>query len=503
MPRVLCVWFPRWPIQRLRAERAELERGEVVLFSGQGQRLLVTVCGPRATRLGVRAGLPLAEARALMRQAHFLPADAGADREALRKLAADAHRFSPLVGLEEGDEPESLLCDVTGCTHLWSDEEGFVRAVGEYWQERGYRARLAMAGTVGAAWALARTSADIVLAEGDEAVVLSGLPARALRLPGEVLERLEALGLRTVGDVSGLPRGSLASRFGVALPTRLDQLFGRKAELFVVERPREPLAVVREWDEPIEDRLTIGLICREMLRELMGAMGHPGAGFQELEGRLKTEADAVVLGIRLARPSRDEGHLGQLVELELERSKFAGGVVTIRWAVVELGRLQDAERGWFGTGGQSESGRQVVGLIDRLSSRLGSDAVLRVEALPDAQPEHAIRLVPWTAPRTARGNEGYAPPLESSRRRPLRLLGEPREIEVVPGAEDGLPTRLWWGEKDRRVVRCWGPERIATGWWRAPDVQRDYYRAEWEDGTHAWVFRDLRGGRWFLHGFFE
>ena len=53
------------------------------------------------------------------------------------------------------------------------------------------------------------------------------------------------------------------------------------------------------------------------------------------------------------------------------------------------------------------------------------------------------------------------------------------------------------------MVRCWGPERIATGWWRARDVERDYYRAEWEDGTHAWIFRDRRGGRWFLHGFFE
>ena len=62
---------------------------------------------------------------------------------------------------------------------------------------------------------------------------------------------------------------------------------------------------------------------------------------------------------------------------------------------------------------------------------------------------------------------------------------------------------MTWRTQDCRVVRFWGPERIATGWWRAPDVERDYYRAEWEDGTHAWIFRDRRGGRWFLHGFFE
>ena len=38
MPRVLCVWFPRWPIQRLRIARPELRRSELVLFAGQNQR---------------------------------------------------------------------------------------------------------------------------------------------------------------------------------------------------------------------------------------------------------------------------------------------------------------------------------------------------------------------------------------------------------------------------------------------------------------------------------
>ena len=50
---------------------------------------------------------------------------------------------------------------------------------------------------------------------------------------------------------------------------------------------------------------------------------------------------------------------------------------------------------------------------------------------------------------------------------------------------------------------AWGPERIATGWWRGPDVQRDYYRAEWDEGTHVWIYRDRRTDRWFLHGFFD
>jgi protein ImuB len=93
--------------------------------------------------------------------------------------------------------------------------------------------------------------------------------------------------------------------------------------------------------------------------------------------------------------------------------------------------------------------------------------------------------------------------MEQSRGRPCRLVGIPVPIEVTSIVPDGPPIRMMWKREDCHVSRCWGPERIATGWWRAEDVERDYYRAEWEDGTQVWVYRDQRNGRWFLHGFFD
>ena len=126
MPRVLCVWFPKWPIQRLRGARPELSRSEIVLFSGHNQRPLISVCSPNAERLGLHFGQTLAEAKALLPKAVFLPADSAADRETLCQLALDCQRFTPLVGLEEGAHPESLFCEVTGCTHLWGGEKQFL-----------------------------------------------------------------------------------------------------------------------------------------------------------------------------------------------------------------------------------------------------------------------------------------------------------------------------------------------------------------------------------------
>jgi protein ImuB len=113
-----------------------------------------------------------------------------------------------------------------------------------------------------------------------------------------------------------------------------------------------------------------------------------------------------------------------------------------------------------------------------------------------------IQLIPWTN-RDPRKTDPFTLPPELSRGRPLRLLGRPQPIDVTSTVPDGPPIRMVWNRQDCLVVRSWGPERIATGWWRARDIERDYYRAEWEDGTQVWVYRDQRTGRWFFHGFFD
>jgi protein ImuB len=57
-------------------------------------------------------------------------------------------------------------------------------------------------------------------------------------------------------------------------------------------------------------------------------------------------------------------------------------------------------------------------------------------------------------------------------------------------------------EREHRVHRAWGPERIETGWWRKGLICRDYFRVETTEGRRFWLFRHA-GGQWYLHGFFD
>ncbi len=437
-----------------------------------------------------------------MPKAIFLPADFVADRDILCQLALDCQRFTPLVGLEEGTHPESLFCEVTGCTHLWGGETQFLDAVSDYWLKRGFQSQFALTSTMCASWALAHTSKTSFVGVGDEEQALSCLTVAALRLPSVVLESLEALGLWTIGDVLSLPRESLVSRFGAILPQRLGQALGFIPETFICERLREPLSVFREWELPIEDRNTLALLCRRMLEELLSMAGRLSMGIQELEGELRSETGPISIDIRLVEPTRDDSHLAKLVELQLDRQRWTGGIIAIRWTAPKLGRSERAHSTWFDDEAGTRASRAFNSLVERLSSRLDPRAVLRTAVVPDAQPEHAVRLVPWMDP-DAPESVSFALSPEQSRARPFRLLDTPQPIEVASVVPDGPPLRMVWQRENYRVVRSWGPERIATGWWRAEDVERDYYRAELEDGTHVWIYRDQRNRRWFLHGFFD
>jgi protein ImuB len=239
-----------------------------------------------------------------------------------------------------------------------------------------------------------------------------------------------------------------------------------------------------------------------MVRELLSIAGHLGMGLHELQAEIRTEAGRVGIALCLLTPSCEEQHLMKLVELQLERQSWSGGVIAFRLTATRLGYVPQADRSLFGDKSRAQSSKELNTLIDRLNTRLDDNAVLRPEILADAQPEHAVRFVPWKGSKSSTSIPLAFTP-EHCRSRPSRLLQDPEQIDVSSVVPDGPPLRLVWQQEDRRVLRSWGPERIATGWWRAQDVERDYYRAECDDGTHVWIYREPKKGRWFLHGYFD
>jgi len=117
----------------------------------------VVSCSVRAGQLGVAVGMPLAEVAALagVSALHLESSEQIADREHLEALAESCGRFSPIVGIEESANPDCLLLDITGLAHLFGGEASLAQQVFDDFARRGLTVRIAIAETIGAAWAVA------------------------------------------------------------------------------------------------------------------------------------------------------------------------------------------------------------------------------------------------------------------------------------------------------------------------------------------------------------
>ena len=118
-----------------------------------GNRIVIAAACPQARALGLPPGMALAQARAQVAGLDIRDADPEGDRAHLAGLAiALARRWTPTVAIE-GDD--TLFLDLSGVAHLHGGEAQMAARLRRMLARLGYTARIAIADTPGAAWALA------------------------------------------------------------------------------------------------------------------------------------------------------------------------------------------------------------------------------------------------------------------------------------------------------------------------------------------------------------
>lgn len=521
--RALCLWLVDWAIQRRLARFGEPSAKKtplLILFSttgGRGSRVVARCSAAR--RLGVTPGMPTAEAQALVSRSDTVLLEADdpiGDRDSLDRLATWCQRFSPLISIEASDRAESLFLDITGCAHLWGSEAGLARDILSELSRYRLRARVGVADTFGAAWAVAHhttiatgrhdnlTPEIFIVPSGETSRALLPLSVAALRLPVSTIDTLHQLGITRIGQLEALSRASLMSRFPAELLTRLDQAMGRAGEILTPKDP--PVELEDGWrlEYPIAQTDAVVEIAEQLLRSLLEQLrlGH-GVTAMEIVLIGENEAEAAAprrFPVGLCRPSANARHIVELVRLALERIELDQPVIEVRVQIKGTAPREILQRELFDAS-MDRPEREVDCLIDRLSGRLGKNRVLAPRLVADAQPERSIRPEPVVDVRSSRLR--HSPRSIRSPRRPLRLLSRPRRIEVDAAEPGGLPSFIGQSGGEERITLAWGPERIETGWWRGRPIGRDYYRVELSSGRRLWIFRDIANSDWFLHGAFE
>ena len=519
----MAIWLSRLAVDRWRQAEACPEPGRRGGKRGEGADaepvalIAETAHGPRITATndaalaaGARPGMPVTDARALCPQLKVTPADPEGDRAFLERLALWAQRWGPWTAL---DEPDGLLVDVSAVAHLFGGEADLLADAAARLAAQGLTARVAIAPTAGAAWALAhfgpaRNLQDAILAADEDAAArLARLPVAALRLDPDAVLVLRRLGLKRIGDLVTIDRDALKRRFRSRAPhanplLRLDQLLGRIPEPLLPVVAVPPALAQRRLLEPIRHRALLDQVVADLAADMARELEGRGEGARRLElGLWKVDGEVMLRSLELAAATREPAHIARLFAAKLDDVEAGFGIELVRlraaWAEpLPLAQADLDEKA-------EEPGTSLATCIDRLTVRLGAEAVRRPVLYASHIPERTQRWQPPLVPEPASQEE------LAFHARPLKLLDRAEPIAVLYATPDGYPKQFRWRGALHEVVRVEGPERIAPEWWREKGTARlrDYYRIEDSQGRRYWIYRaglvgDGRGGLpdWFLQG---
>ncbi len=247
-------------------ERPELA-GLPVVVAGAGTRGVVLSASYAARAFGVRSAMPVAWARRLCPQAHFLPPRFPCYTEISHGVMEIFRSVTPLV------EPLSLdeaFLDVNGALRRLGMSAALV---GEWIRGQVFDGhRLTCSVGVAPNKFLAKLASGLAKPDGllvvpaDEVLnFLHPLPVSALWGVGKrTAESLQRLGCRTVGEVAATPLRALRRAVGVAVAEHLHALaHGRDERRVVPDAAEKSVGAEETFEVDVSER---ALLNRELLR---------------------------------------------------------------------------------------------------------------------------------------------------------------------------------------------------------------------------------------------
>ena len=320
---------------------------------------------------GVVPGMALRQAEHLCPQAVFVLPDEEATARIRELISTALYDLAPVV--EVRDEGIAWL-DVSGVAtagvSIRTARHRLAQAIGR-------EPRLGLApGPFSARLAAALARPGRLLSVADAREFLAPLPLRELPLDVEQLERLDLLGLRTLGAVAAIGPRELESQLGRDGRRAVQLARGDEPDQLDAWRPPLFTSAHRQFGDPVEDREALLFVARALCGDLADELGLRAAGAKHVRVRLEVES-----GERESRESIVRHPLSSTAELfglvgSWIKEWQPRAPITELW--IELPVLEGAGRRqlrlWAGGDGSSE---EVTAALERLQERFGDEVVAR------------------------------------------------------------------------------------------------------------------------------
>lgn len=495
--RFAAIWFRHLTTDWLTRRQPSLKDMLFVLAAPQRGRMIIRAASQTAEKNGIYTGMVVADCRAILPSLQVFDEQPGQWEKLLNALGEWCMRYTPVAAI---DPPDGLILDISGCAHLWGGEEQYIQDIQNKLSGYGYDVRIAVADTIGVAWAIVRYGKDmLIVPSGKQVEALLPLPPAALRLEESITARLIKLGFYTIRSFINTPRRALRRRFGPELLCRLDQALGQEIETIQPIVPVEPYQERLPSLEPICTANGIAIALERLLEKLCSRLAGELKGLRKAIFKCyRVDGNMQTIAIGTNRPSRNITHLLRLFELKIPSIEPDLGIeLFLLEAPVTEDLTPEQEMLWDNDSSHDEI--IITELLDKIAGKFGTNTIHRY--LPDEHysPERCIRLAAslQEQPQTA---------WRRDQQRPVQLLTNPEPIEVTVPIPDYPPMLFIYKSKLHHITKADGPERIEREWWLETGETRDYYCVEDEQGARYWLFRlghyATSDPQWFIHGFF-
>jgi protein ImuB len=386
-----------------------------------------------------------------------------------------------------------VIFSIIGLGKLIGTPQEITAVIARTGAEAGIQANLAIAMDPDTAELLARHVGGITLTPlGKEAETLSSLPVSVMPTTPELIETLERWGIKTLGEMTGLPELGFIARFGEEGSRLLRLARGETQRALKVMEPPENYERSLDFDSPQRLLEPLLFILSDMLRDVMEKLERNGLATNRVTLRLKLDRRPEHRRtLEFPAAVRDAKVILKQLQFDLEAHPPDAAVLGVGVLLnpVEPRALQ---HGLFIP--QAPQPEKLQLTLARLTALVGEGNVGSPELLNTYRPDSFVMraFTPEAVANMAAVQKAafhfafryYRPPL-------------PAQVQTRMQKLTYVDARAVHGE----VLAVAGPWRASGEWWTEAPWARQEWDVELSDGGLYRLF--ATSSRWFLEGAYD
>jgi protein ImuB len=478
--------IPDFSLRALLRLESGLAEKVVAVIQGEGKRSKVCHSTEAALRQGVRVGMGSVQALAECPFLDLRMPSLGAEKEASAVLLNSAWTLSPRV---EQTAPGVCTVDLTGRTR--SDLQGDLLRVTMELGGQGLPVRIGVADTPLTARFAAHAGTPIKWVT-DSLRFLAALPVELLELTPDEEVLFATLGLRTLADVTRLPRASFSQRLGVRGDRLWSMAAGENDRPLDTATPPASFEAHIDLEHPAETIDPLLFVIRRFVDRLAAELSLAGLAAETLSLGLRLDDETCYAhSFRPPEATSKADVLFRLLENHLATVQTKSAVIGVDLSLSPM-RQQHRQDGLFEAALRDP--HAFWDTLARTSAVLGAAHV----GTPARAPTHRPGAFVLTAP-LATVPEYAAAPRAPARGPLLRRLRPPAPATVE--LSGGVPNYLRCAVAEGAVVAHRGPFRLSGDWWE----NEGWSREEWDielGGQGLYRLLHLPAG-WFVEGTYD